>query len=198
MDNVISRADLFEGMDGIQTTHKLSVLIPASNEQETIHEILHRVQAVDLARFGVQKEVIIVDDGSTDNTYRVIQENNGYDNVSVLRHEHNRGKGAAVSTALENATGDILLIQDADLEYDPQDYPILLKPILEGRSKVVYGSDGYGAPEINYIGAKLAKRAIGQALGNLVDDGLLSEVEARQAAGFILAENARRLYKLDN
>ena len=113
----------------------LSVIIPVYNEVEHIREIVKRVQSTKMT-----KEIIIVDDGSEDGTRSILQELDGKKKVRVILHERNQGKGAAVVTGLNAAEGDILLIQDADLEYDPRDYPILLKPIKEGVADVVYGS----------------------------------------------------------
>ena len=117
---------------------KLSVLVPTHNEQETIQEILSRLQAVDLSDLGLEKEIVVVDDGSTDDTQKTLQGLDGQKKIRMLCHEYNQGKGAAVRTALKGAMGDILLIQDADLEYDPRDFPALLDPIMDGRSNVVY------------------------------------------------------------
>ena len=113
----------------------LSVIIPVFNEVEHIREIVKRVQSTKMI-----KEIIIVDDGSEDGTRRILQELDGKKKVRVILHDCNQGKGAAVVTGLKAAEGDILLIQDADLEYDPRDYAILLKPIKEGVADVVYGS----------------------------------------------------------
>lgn len=123
---------------------KLSILIPVYNEQETIGEILRQVRAVELE--GIEREIIAVDDCSTDSTTEILQQEARQSDTFVFIHERNQGKGAAVRTALEHATGDILLVQDADLEYDPREYPVLLRPILEGRSQVVYGSRFLGGP----------------------------------------------------
>ncbi len=117
---------------------KLSILIPAFNEVRTVEEIVRRVRAADSR--GLEKEIIIVDDASTDGTGDVLENLQRNADVKVFAHPHNRGKGAALRTALQHATGDIVLIQDADLEYDPGDYPKLLRPILDGRADVVYGS----------------------------------------------------------
>jgi glycosyltransferase involved in cell wall biosynthesis len=114
---------------------KLSVIIPVYNEVESIQVILKRVQAVKLA-----SEIIVVDDGSTDGTRDLLGKLDGRNRVRVVLHERNRGKGAAVRTGLSAARGDTLIIQDADLEYDPRDIPELLKPIQEGVAEVVYGS----------------------------------------------------------
>jgi glycosyltransferase involved in cell wall biosynthesis len=117
-------------------------VIPVYNEVGTIQEIVSRVQAVDL-----EKEIIIVDDGSTDGTRELLQEITlSQDNVRVLYHDRNQGKGAALRTGFEGATGDIVIIQDADLEYDPKEYPVLLEPILDGRADIVYGSRFLGGP----------------------------------------------------
>ena len=121
---------------------QISVVIPVYNEVSTIREIVARVQAVDL-----EKEIIIVDDGSTDGTRELLQEITlSQDNVRVLYHDRNQGKGAALRTGFEGATGDIVIIQDADLEYDPREYPVLLAPILDGRADIVYGSRFLGGP----------------------------------------------------
>jgi len=116
-------------------TMKLSVIIPVYNEVESIQVILERVQAQKLAH-----EIIVVDDGSKDGTRDVLKELDGKNGVRVVLHEKNKGKGAAVRTGMAAALGDVLLIQDADLEYDPRDYPTLLKPLNEGIADVVYGS----------------------------------------------------------
>ena len=116
---------------------KLSIIMPVYNEKKTIAIILDRVRNVRLK--NVKKEVIIVDDCSTDSTRDFLRKIKNKD-IKVLYHKKNIGKGAAIRTALSHATGSIVLIQDADLEYDPKDYPRLIKPILEGKAKVVYGS----------------------------------------------------------
>ena len=113
----------------------LSVIIPVYNEVKTLAAVVERVHQT-----GLADEIIVVDDGSIDGTWDLLQELKGKYNLQTFRHERNRGKGAAVRTAIEHATQDILLIQDADLEYDPQDYPRLLAPIEEDRADVVYGS----------------------------------------------------------
>lgn len=116
----------------------LSVIIPVYNEIRTIEEILRRVRAVDIA-----KEVIVVDDGSTDGTREFLRSVERKDGFKVIFHDRNRGKGAAIRTAIPNVTGDIVIVQDADLEYDPRDYPAIIAPIVEGRAGVVYGSRHY-------------------------------------------------------
>ena len=115
---------------------KLSVVIPVYNECQTIHLILQQVQDVD-----IDKEIIMVDDCSSDGTRDRLNELAAEaDNIRVLFHEVNKGKGAALRTGFEAATGDVVIIQDADLEYDPAEYPKLLKPIVDGKADVVFGS----------------------------------------------------------
>jgi glycosyltransferase involved in cell wall biosynthesis len=121
---------------------KLSIVIPAYNEGPTIHRILDRVKAVDLIH-GIQKEVIIVNDCSKDNTEESIlkyKSENQDLNIQYFKHEVNKGKGAALHTGISRATGEFLIIQDADLEYDPEEYNILLAPVVRGDADVVYGS----------------------------------------------------------
>ncbi len=115
---------------------KLSVIVPVYNERNTVVEILRRMRIVELP---VDREFIVVNDGSDDGTDSVLAQL-GDSTVRILSHAENRGKGAAIRTALEHVTGDMVLIQDADLEYDPEDWPRLIAPMLKGRAKVVYGS----------------------------------------------------------
>ncbi len=117
---------------------RLSIIIPAYNEAPTIEKLLAAVHAVPLE--GIEKEIICVDDCSRDGTAEKLNQLAPKYNLRVFRHEVNRGKGAALRTGIAAATGDLVLIQDADLEYDPAEYPRLLKPILDGKADVVYGS----------------------------------------------------------
>jgi len=124
----------------------LSVVIPVYNEIDTIDEILRQVKEVDV---GMEKEIVLIDDCSKDGTrerLQAIEKEEAENNIRVFYHAENQGKGAALRTGFQNVTGDITLVQDADLEYSPQEYPQLLKPILDGRADVVYGSRFLGGP----------------------------------------------------
>jgi glycosyltransferase involved in cell wall biosynthesis len=120
------------------TLRKLSVVVPVFNERNTLVEVLRRMRAVELPE-GVEREIIVVDDGSTDGTRDVLRQL-ADSTVRIVLHDTNRGKGAALRTAFEHATGEYILVQDADLEYDPEDWPKLLNPVLRGKARVVYGS----------------------------------------------------------
>ncbi len=123
---------------------KLSIVMPAYNEEKTIREIVARVKAVDLG--ALEREIVIVDDGSKDRTRDILRTMDGVDGVRVVLQPRNLGKGAAVATGMRASTGDIVIIQDADLEYDPREYPVVLRPILDGEADVVYGSRFLGHP----------------------------------------------------
>ncbi|MEA3345393.1 MAG: glycosyltransferase family 2 protein [Chloroflexota bacterium] len=176
---------------------KLSILIPAYNEQATIRDILSRVGMVRLEGFD-EKEIIVVDDCSTDGTQELLAEEQAVNgDLRVFRHQRNRGKGAAVQTALEQATGDVMLIQDADLEYDPRDYPTLLQPILEGRAQVVYGSRFLGAPRRTMFFWHMVGNKLFTLTANILYDTILSDVETcykvftREVADQIQLKSAR-------
>ena len=154
---------------------KLSVIMPIHNEVSTIQEALRQVQAVNL-----KKEIIIVDDYSSDGTREVLNQM-ADDEVKVVYHAQNMGKGSAIKTALQYVTGDIVIIQDGDLEYDPADYPKLIEPILEGRASVVYGSRFLGEiinmHFLNYIANKiLALTASLLFLNWITDEGTCYKV----------------------
>lgn len=116
----------------------LSIIIPVFNEQKTLTSIIDQVLKVKIK--NINKEIIVVDDGSTDNSLKILAVYENTKRVKLLRHRINQGKGAAVRNGIDSSTGDIILIQDADLEYDPNDYNRLLSPILTHKSQVVYGS----------------------------------------------------------
>lgn len=116
---------------------KLSIVMPCYNELQSIEQFVDKVLAVEL---DIERELIVVDDCSTDGTRELLDTMNEHENIRVIMHEKNRGKGTSLRTGFENASGDIIIIQDADLEYEPEEYPKLLKPILDGKADVVYGS----------------------------------------------------------
>ena len=154
---------------------KLSIIMPVYNEASTIDEIVRRVRNVEV---DCAKELIIVDDGSTDGTRGILQMiAHGSPDIKLVVHERNLGKGAAVRTALAHATGDVVLIQDADLEYDPRDYPRLLGPIREGYADVVFGNRFHGGPHrVLYFRHHLGNRIL-TTLTNVVTDLNLSDME---------------------
>lgn len=150
----------------------LTVIIPVFNEINTIKTILERVKTQKLA-----DEILIVDDGSTDGTREVLEEYDKRDEIKVFLHDENLGKGAAIRTGLNHATGDVLLIQDADLEYDPRDYSTLLRPIEEGVADVVYGSRFLGAPRRTAMFWHLVANKVLTLMTNILYNTILSDME---------------------
>jgi len=149
----------------------LSVVIPVYNEEATLAEIVRRVQAT-----PYRKEIILVDDCSTDRSPEILKDLKA-ENIHVFTHDKNRGKGAALRTGFSHASGDILLIQDADLEYDPSEYPRLLRPILDGHADVVYGSRFLGGPQrVHLFWHRLGNQLI-TLLSNMLTNLNLSDME---------------------
>ncbi len=170
---------------------KLSVIMPVYNELATLEEIVRRVQAVDLTvnsdgsnpiigePVALEREIVIVDDGSTDGTREILDrwQTDAHPDIRIIFHVNNGGKGAALRTGFEAATGDLLVIQDADLEYDPRDYIKLLEPILEGRTSVVYGSRFLGGPRSAMSLAHTIGNKGVTLLTNLLYGTILSDME---------------------
>jgi glycosyltransferase involved in cell wall biosynthesis len=151
---------------------KLSVIIPVYNEVGNIEEILKRVKATQQAA-----EIIVVDDGSQDGTRDILKKLDGREKVRVILHEKNQGKGAAVRTGMDAAAGEILLIQDADLEYDPRDYPVLLRPLEEGIADVVYGSRFLGGPHRVAMYWHMVANKLLTFMTNILYNTILSDME---------------------
>lgn len=170
---------------------KLSVIMPVFNEERTLDEIIQRVQSVDLTvnaagdstyldgPIHFEREIVIVDDGSTDNTRAILQrwQDQGDPELQILFHAHNGGKGAALRTGFQHATGDIFVIQDADLEYDPRDYVKLLEPLLEGRSSIIYGSRFLGGPRSTMSFSHTVGNRFLTLTTNLLFGTILSDME---------------------
>ena len=149
---------------------KLSVIVPCYNEQVTIKEIINKVQNVVL---HIEKEIIIVNDSSEDNTREILEKNfTNIKNIKILHHKKNQGKGAAIQTAKQYLTGDIVLIQDADLEYDPQDYQKLISPIINNITKVVYGSRVLNKKRYSASGFTSKLRVFGNHLLTIISNFL--------------------------
>ncbi|OGO44650.1 MAG: glycosyl transferase [Chloroflexi bacterium RBG_16_63_12] len=150
----------------------LSIIIPCYNERATVTEIVQRVRAC-----APDAEIVVVDDGSTDGSRDVLREWEGQPNLRILYHDRNRGKGAAVRAGIAAAAGEVILIQDADLEYDPRDYPRLLQPIEEGRAEVVYGSRFLGGPRRAMLFWHMVANLLLTLMTNVLFNTILSDME---------------------
>lgn len=159
---------------------KLSIIIPIFNEEKTIDKVLKRILAVKLPK-NIVKEIVVVDDGSTDDSPKLLRK--WKMKIKYIRHLENKGKGASIRTGLSQTNGDIIIIQDADLEYDPSYYPLLLKPILENGVKVIYGSRLINYPlrlfgkNKTILPAHLVANKILTFLTNLLYGGKLTDME---------------------
>jgi glycosyltransferase involved in cell wall biosynthesis len=151
---------------------RVSVIIPAFNEIHTIQEILERVRAT-----GIPDEILVVDDGSSDGTRDVLKKLNDDGLVRAIFHERNQGKGAAVVTGIRQSTGEVMIIQDADLEYNPRDYPALLQPIQEGIADVVYGSRFLGGPRRPTMFWHMVANKLLTLMTNILYDNILTDME---------------------
>ncbi|MBL8827211.1 MAG: glycosyltransferase family 2 protein [Planctomycetaceae bacterium] len=170
-DQALDQVDGFR----LPANFKLTILMPVYNEKRTIQEIIARVRALPLP-----KEVIVVDDGSTDGTRELLKGIRSDRELKVVFHSHNQGKGAAIRTALRHARGDVVVIQDADLEYDPREFLRLIRPIVENQADVVYGSRFFhGKPAKQTFKHWLANRLL-TALSNLATDLRLTDMETCQ------------------
>jgi glycosyltransferase involved in cell wall biosynthesis len=161
---------------------KLSIIVPVYNEQQTVLEILNQVRSVDLTvethlgTVTLEKEIIVIDDGSNDGTREILTGEEQDGDLVLLFHQRNRGKGAAVRTGIARSTGDLVLIQDADLEYDPRDYPVMARPILEGRVKAVYGSRFLGPRKAMLFWHMLGNKLL-TLTTNILYNAILSDME---------------------
>jgi len=174
-----------------ETTVRYSVLLPVYNEGKTLRAIIAHIRAMDQLRLEVssiasedpreivylEQEIVAVDDGSKDNSWEILTAVQAEGLLTAVRHERNQGKGAAIRTAMQHAQGEIFLIQDADLEYDPRDYPQLLQPILEERTKVVYGSRFLGGPRKAMLFRNMLGNKVLTLLTNVLYDSILTDME---------------------
>jgi glycosyltransferase involved in cell wall biosynthesis len=174
-----------------ESTVLYSVLLPVYNEGKTLRAIIAHVRAMDKLKLEVssitsetpreivhlEQEIVAVDDGSQDNSWEILTAAQAQGLLTAVRHERNQGKGAAIRTAMQHAKGDIFLIQDADLEYDPRDYPRLLQPILEERAKVVYGSRFLGGPRKAMLFRNMLGNKLLTLLTNMLYDSILTDME---------------------
>ena len=151
---------------------KLSIVIPIYNERETLETLIAKVNSVDY-----DKEILLIDDFSSDGTREVLKRYENKENFQVLYHDHNQGKGAALRTGFSNVNGDIIIIQDADLEYNPADYGTLIEPILDGRADVVYGSRFLGGPHrVLFFWHSIGNMVL-TTLSNMLTDVNLTDME---------------------
>ena len=151
---------------------KLSVIVPVFNEAKTLEEIISRVQAA-----GLAGEIVLVNDGSTDGTPQLLEKLASQPGIRILHHDTNQGKGAAVRTGIQAATGDLILIQDADLEYDPRDFAKLLDPIQTARADVVYGSRFLGGPRRPTMFWHMVANKLLTLLTNILYNNILTDME---------------------
>jgi glycosyltransferase involved in cell wall biosynthesis len=186
---------------------KLSVIVPVFNERNTLVEIVRRMRTVELPD-GIELEIVVIDDGSTDGTRDVLRQL-GDSTVRVVTHRTNQGKGAAVRTGFTHASGDYVLIQDADLEYDPDDWPRLLNPVLRGKARVVYGSRFTGERRnmlfLHWVGNRFLSLATNvlynttlsdmETCYKLIDRELLADIELKSERFDIEPEITAKLLK---